>query len=104
MAPSIRGRELFGDNTLLPNGSLAANGFAAIAQYDLDGNGKIDSADAAYSQLRVWQDSNQDGISQAGELHTLAAEARRVDVDHADQVAARRHDRERAQRGLAVGR
>src|SRR6185369_5504876 len=37
------GRELFGDNTLLPDGSLAANGFAAIGQYDLDANGKIDS-------------------------------------------------------------
>src|SRR6185369_7585821 len=66
------GRELFGDNTLLPNGQLAANGFQAIAQYDLDANGKIDSADAAYSELRIWQDANQDGISQAGELKTLS--------------------------------
>ena len=66
------GRELFGDNTLLPDGSNAANGFQAIAQHDADNNGKIDTADAIYSQLRVWQDANQDGISQTGELKTLA--------------------------------
>jgi hypothetical protein len=27
--------------------------------------------DASYTQLRVWRDLNQDGISQAGELQTL---------------------------------
>ena len=72
------GRELFGDATILTRtsnprvGEVAANGFDALA--DLDGNidGKIDSADAVYSQLRIWQDTNQDGISQAGELKTLA--------------------------------
>ena len=75
------GRELFGDNTALasgPNiGQLAANGFVALAQHDKDINGvadgKIDSADAIYSQLRIWQDVNQDGVSQATELQTLAA-------------------------------
>ena len=41
--------------------------FDALA--DLDG--KIDSADAVYSQLRIWQDANQDAISQATELQTL---------------------------------
>ena len=75
------GRELFGDNTVLasgPNiGQLASNGFVALAQHDKDINGvadgKIDSADAIYSQLRIWQDANQDGVSQATELQTLAA-------------------------------
>ena len=75
------GRELFGDNTALasgPNiGQLASNGFVALAQHDKDINGvadgKIDSADAVYSQLRIWQDANQDAVSQATELQTLAA-------------------------------
>jgi hypothetical protein len=66
------GRELFGDNTLLSDGTRAANGFAAIAQHDGNSDGKISSQDAVYSQLRIWQDANQDGTSQAGELHTLA--------------------------------
>ena len=57
------GRELFGDQTLVqsgPNaGQRAANGFAALAQYDANADGRIDSADALYSQLQVWQDLNQ---------------------------------------------
>lgn len=66
------GRELFGDETLLANGSKAPNGYAALAQHDSNGDGRIDSADAVYGQLRIWQDANQDGISQTGELHHLA--------------------------------
>jgi Ca2+-binding RTX toxin-like protein len=70
------GRELFGDNTLNdstsdPNDKYA-NGYEAIAALDLNGDHKIDSSDAAYSQLRVWQDANQNGISEASELKTLA--------------------------------
>ena len=67
------GRELFGDQTLVQSADqLAANGFAALAQYDTHTDARIDSADAIYSQLQVWQDLNQDGISQSGELHTLS--------------------------------
>jgi hypothetical protein len=66
------GRELFGDNTLLPNTSTAANGFAALAQHDANADGRINSADAIYAQLKIWQDANQDGISQSTELKTLS--------------------------------
>jgi Ca2+-binding RTX toxin-like protein len=66
------GRELFGDNTLLANGELAAHGFEAIAELDGNADGRIDAQDAAYTQLRIWRDLNQDGISQSGELSTLA--------------------------------
>jgi hypothetical protein len=70
------GRELFGDQTRLANGSLAANGFAALADLDRDANGLSDGVfnaqDTAYSSLRIWRDLNQDGISQDGELQTLA--------------------------------
>ena len=65
------GGELFGDNTLLKDGSLAANGFAALAEFDENGDGKIDAQDAVFEQLKVWRDLNQDGISQAEELFTL---------------------------------
>jgi Ca2+-binding RTX toxin-like protein len=66
------GRELFGDNTLLPNGQTAAHGFAALAQHDTNADGKINASDAIYTQLRIWQDANQDAVSQSSELKTLA--------------------------------
>ncbi|WCM95597.1 hypothetical protein M5C96_13980 [Acidovorax sp. GBBC 1281] len=71
------GRELFGDQTLKPVGSDGraqnhANGYEALAAEDGNGDKVIDANDAVYSQLRIWKDTNQDGISQAGELHTLA--------------------------------
>jgi hypothetical protein len=66
------GRELFGDNTLLPNGQTATNGFTALQQHDSNGDGQVNSQDAIFSQLRVWRDLNQDGVSQANELQTLA--------------------------------
>jgi Ca2+-binding RTX toxin-like protein len=65
------GRELFGDNTLLPNNTRASNGYTALAQHDTNADGQINSQDAIYSQLKIWRDLNQDGTSQAGELQTL---------------------------------
>ncbi len=65
------GAELFGDNTILKNGQKAKDGFAAISDLDLNQDGKLNSSDAAFANLRVWQDINQDGFSQATELKTL---------------------------------
>jgi hypothetical protein len=67
------GRELFGDETILANGSKAANGFAALAELDSNANGKFDALDTQYANLRIWRDLNQDGISQANELQSLQA-------------------------------
>src|SRR5262249_35655189 len=36
------------------------------------GDGIVDAKDAPYAKLRIWRDLNQDGISQANELQTLA--------------------------------
>lgn len=66
------GSELFGNNTTLSTGKLATNGFNVLADYDLNKDGKIDSNDSIYSQLRVWQDLNQNGISEAEEMLTLS--------------------------------
>ncbi|MFY2597132.1 calcium-binding protein [Achromobacter xylosoxidans] len=65
------GRELFGDRTQLPDGSTAANGFQALAALDSNMDGKVDSQDASWSDLRVWQDRNGDGVSAADELLTM---------------------------------
>ncbi len=59
--------ELFG------NGATYASGFASLAALDSNHDNKITSADTNFSQLKVWQDTNQDGVSQASELHTLSS-------------------------------
>jgi hypothetical protein len=66
------GLELFGNATRLPDGAAAKNGFEALAALDANGDARIDALDAAYGQLLVWQDLNSDGLSDAGELRSLA--------------------------------
>jgi Ca2+-binding RTX toxin-like protein len=65
------GRELFGNHTLRPNGTEAANGFQALADLDTNGDGKIDASDPAFASLRVWRDVDGDGVSTPGELRPL---------------------------------
>lgn len=52
----------------------APDGFAALAQEDSNHDGKVDSRDARFANLRLWRDLNQDGISQSGELFALASQ------------------------------
>ncbi|MDO9434969.1 MAG: hypothetical protein Q7T95_06015, partial [Hydrogenophaga sp.] len=66
------GRELFGVDTVKRNGQFATQGFDALSDLDTNADGQITSADAAWSELQVWRDLNQDGITQAGELNSLS--------------------------------
>ncbi|MDN6870642.1 calcium-binding protein [Aeromonas caviae] len=52
-------------------GSNQIDGFEELAQHDSNGDNKFDNLDSDFTGIRVWQDTNQDGISQPSELKTL---------------------------------
>ncbi|MGA4021490.1 calcium-binding protein [Ralstonia nicotianae] len=70
--PVTSGAQLFGDARALPDGSLAANGFQALAPLDSNADGHINASDTAFGKLAIWTDTNQDGIEQADEVFLLS--------------------------------
>ena len=52
-------------------GGVGQSGFAELAALDSNGDGKITLADLLWSELKVWQDYDRDGVTDAGELKTL---------------------------------
>lgn len=68
----IRGiDQLFGNNTKGVDGQFADHGWAALAKYDTNHDGKIDRQDPVFSRLRLWGDTNGDGVATPDELHAL---------------------------------
>ncbi|MBL8328769.1 MAG: hypothetical protein JNJ71_07940 [Rubrivivax sp.] len=87
------GRELFGVDTRIVSTDYvgaglwitqernAYSGFDALRVLDTGsgpsnaglGDALIDLRDAAFGELKIWRDLNQDGVSQAGELQSLSA-------------------------------
>ncbi len=59
--------------TRLPDGRSATNGFEALRVLDTNHDGRITPADALWSRLRIWSDTNQDRRSQKAELQTLSS-------------------------------
>ena len=67
------GSELFGSATKLTNGENAPNGYAALSELDINHDLMINSEDRVFADLRVWTDTNSNGITDAGEIKTLAS-------------------------------
>lgn len=86
------GRELFGSSAPQPflQDSEIKNGFRALSVYDQidrggNGDGKISSQDAVYSDLKLWQDANHNGISEASELHSISdLGLKAIDLDYTE--------------------
>lgn len=78
------GRELFG--------SASEDGFTLLSRLDSNLDGRIDAADEFFDKLRVWQDKNQNTISEAGELMNLQ-EAKIRSISLEDVEATYRPDK-----------
>ena len=64
--------EVFGINFIKQNDNKAKDGSAALADLDTNKDGVFDNKDNKFNKIKVWQDKNQDGLSQTSELKTLA--------------------------------
>jgi hypothetical protein len=85
------GAELFGNWTPLISGDRALNGYEALREFDVNGDGQIDGRDPVYSSLLLWRDINRNGMSESNELISLAdARVRAISLDYRE---SRRRDR-----------
>jgi hypothetical protein len=64
--------ELFGNYTRNSDGSIAKSGYQALSYYDTNGDSVVDASDSRFEELKLWIDSNGDGVTDTGELKTLS--------------------------------
>lgn len=65
------GEELFGPDSMI-GGDNNGSGLSALKKLDSNRDGKLDAADPMFESLLVWIDAAEYGVTEDGELHTLA--------------------------------
>ncbi len=83
------GTELFGNFTNQPDSELK-NGYSALKLFDTDDDNIITASDAVFTQLRLWTDTNHNGVSESSELTTLSSHG--ITGIGLDFKAVRRYD------------
>lgn len=84
------GTELFGNFATQPAPPPGGerNGFLALAEFDKpsnggNGDGTITILDSVFTNLRLWQDANHNGYSEAAELKTISESGlARIELDY----------------------
>lgn len=66
------GGELFGSGSRLADGTLARDGFAALAELDADHDGAFTPRDPTWARVVLWTDVNGDRLGQPGEQVPLS--------------------------------
>ena len=80
------GSGLFGNKSIsdsafsYANSSLN-NGFETLKNYDSNNDGIIDSQDAEFDKLLLWQDKNSNGISETDELIKLSDKVKSINLN-----------------------
>ena len=70
LAIDNNGNGVIDDRTELFGGEIG-EGFAKLASFDSNDDGLVDLNDAGFSDLQVWQDANENALTDAGELLNL---------------------------------
>lgn len=81
----------------LPTKCTSKNGFLALAEFDQttsggNGDGVISDADSVFRSLRLWQDTNHNGVSEQSELHELKNfSLETIELDYSESKRTDKH-------------